>query len=52
VLAASRAGIKQVILPEENRKDWQEVPDEVRSRMRIQFVRHIAEVLPFALREK
>ncbi len=30
VLAAARFGIKQVILPEQNRADWSEVPEEVR----------------------
>src|SRR5882757_5099168 len=30
VIAASRFGVKQVILPEENRADWDEVPAEVR----------------------
>ena len=31
VLAAARFGIKQVILPEQNRTDWSEVPEEVRA---------------------
>ena len=52
VLAASRSGIKQVILPEQNRKDWNEVPSEVRARMRAHFVRHISEALPLALHSR
>ncbi|MBI3877632.1 MAG: endopeptidase La [Verrucomicrobia bacterium] len=49
VLAAARVGIKRVILPEQNRKDWQEVPKEVRAKMKAHFVRHISELLPLAL---
>jgi ATP-dependent Lon protease len=52
VLAAARFGIKQVILPEQNRADWSEVPEEVRSRLQAHFIRHISELLPLALREK
>jgi ATP-dependent Lon protease len=52
VLAASRSKIKQVILPEQNRKDWDEVPAEVRHRIKVHFVRHISELLPLALMSK
>ncbi|MBI5802911.1 MAG: endopeptidase La [Verrucomicrobia bacterium] len=51
VLAAARAGIKQVLLPEHNRKDWAEVPSEVRAKMKVHFVRRISELLPLALVE-
>jgi ATP-dependent Lon protease len=49
VLAAARAGIKQVILPEQNRKDSADVPAEVREKIKLHFVRQIAEILPLAL---
>ena len=49
VLAAARVGIKHVLLPEQNRKDWDEVPKEVRAKMKAHFVRHISELLPLAL---
>ena len=49
VLAAARAGIKEVILPAQNRKDWDEVPVEVREKMKVCFVRRIGELLPAAL---
>ena len=52
VLAASRFGIKQLILPESNQSDWTEVPKEVRDKLKINFVHHISEVLPIALRNK
>jgi ATP-dependent Lon protease len=52
VLAAGRFGIKHVILPEQNKMDWLEVPDEVRKKLQVHFVRHISELLPLALRPK
>ncbi len=52
VLAASRLGMKQVILPEGNQPDWQEVPAEVRAKMKVHFVRQISEVIPLALMPK
>jgi ATP-dependent Lon protease len=51
VLAAARAGIKQILLPEHNRKDWAEVPPEVRAKITVHFVRRISELLPLALVE-
>ncbi len=52
VLAASRLGMKQVILPEGNQPDWEEVPAEVRAKMKVHFVRQISEVIPLALMPK
>jgi len=52
VLAAARFGIKEVLLPEQNSADWPEVPEEVRQKMKVHFLRHISELLPLALRGK
>jgi len=52
VLAAVRFGIKDLILPEQNRADWSEVPDEVRRKLKVHFIRHISELLPLALRAR
>jgi len=49
VLAAHRAGIKVVLLPEENRKDLEEIPENVRKVMEFHFVSRIEEVLKLAL---
>jgi ATP-dependent Lon protease len=49
VLAAHRAGIKTVILPEENRKDLEDVPDKVKEDVAFEFVRHMDDVLAIAL---
>ena len=50
VLAAARFGIKDIILPEQNRSDWSEVPEEVRDKLKVHFIRHVTELLPLALR--
>ncbi|MEO7300741.1 MAG: endopeptidase La [Verrucomicrobiota bacterium] len=50
VLAASRSGIKQLILPDQNRNDWLEVPVEVREKMKVDFVKNISQLIPLALR--
>jgi ATP-dependent Lon protease len=52
VLAASRSGIKHLLLPDQNRKDWGEVPSEVRSKLKVNFIRQIAQALPLALEPK
>lgn len=49
VLAAHRAGIKAVVLPEENRKDLEEIPENVRKVLEFHFVKRIEEVLKLAL---
>jgi ATP-dependent Lon protease len=52
VIAASRFGVKQVILPEGNRPDWEDVPAEVRAKLKVHFVKQISEVLHLALAAK
>jgi ATP-dependent Lon protease len=52
VIAASRFGVKQVILPEGNKSDWQDVPAEVRAKLKVHFVKQISEVLQLALAVK
>lgn len=39
VIGAHRAGIKEVILPEDNRVDTDEIPDELKSTMKIHFAK-------------
>jgi len=51
-LAAKRAGIREVIVPERNRKDLPEIPDEVKNTLKFHFVKNIDEVLEAALGEK
>jgi ATP-dependent Lon protease len=49
VIAAARFGVKEVILPEGNQPDWQDVPAEVRAKLKVHFVKQIADVLQLAL---
>jgi ATP-dependent Lon protease len=49
VLAAYRAGLREVILPVSNQKDLREVPDEVRTNMAFTFVNTLDEVMRHAL---
>jgi ATP-dependent Lon protease len=51
VLAAHRAGIKRVILPERNMADLEEVPQEVRDTLEFVPVTKMDEVLANALEE-
>jgi ATP-dependent Lon protease len=52
VLAAARSGLKRVILPDQNRTDWLEVPVEVRRKLNVHFVKNISEMIPLALMPK
>ena len=49
LLAALRGGIKTVLIPEENRKDLSEIPDNIRQGLEILPVSHVDEVLARAL---
>jgi ATP-dependent Lon protease len=49
VLAAHRAGIRRVILPKENEKDLDEMPDHVREQMEIVLAERIEDVLSAAI---
>jgi ATP-dependent Lon protease len=50
VLAAHRAGIKTVILPERNRGDLDEIQKYIKEDLRFEFVKEMNEVLSLALR--
>ena len=51
LLAAHRAGIKTVLIPEENKKDLAEMPKNILSKLEIKPVRWIEQVLEAALTE-
>jgi ATP-dependent Lon protease len=52
VLAAHRAGIKRVIVPERNRADLDEVPEEVKKELDLVFASRMDQVIEAALEEK
>jgi ATP-dependent Lon protease len=49
VLAARRAGIHRVILPQGNKKDLRDLPDHVREEMQFHFVNRVEEVLSLVI---
>lgn len=49
VIAAHRAGIHKILLPEENKRDMAEVPQIVKKDVQFVFVHHMDEVLSQAL---
>lgn len=49
VLAAHRAGIKEIVLPKENEKDFELIPKRVRKDLVFHWVEHMDEVLKLAL---
>ena len=49
VLAAHRAGMKVVLLPRENERDVEEIPQNVRDDLQFHFVDHMDQVLSLAL---
>lgn len=52
VLAARRAGITTVILPQKNEKDLDEVSEQVKKDLKFHFVKRMDEVIDLALKEK
>ncbi|MDP0589667.1 MAG: endopeptidase La [Candidatus Endonucleobacter bathymodioli] len=52
LLAAHRGGIKSVIIPEDNRKDLKEIPDNIKADLDIIPVKWIDQVLEIALQYK
>ena len=49
VLAAHRAGLRRVILPEHNRKDLVEIPKQIQKEMKFEFVKEMSDVLERAV---
>ncbi|MGE5327984.1 MAG: S16 family serine protease, partial [Deltaproteobacteria bacterium] len=49
VIAAHRAGIKTVIIPEENKKDVEEIPETVRTQLKFVYAASIDTVIKTAL---
>jgi ATP-dependent Lon protease len=52
VLAAHRAGLKEVILPKRNEGDLDDVPEQVRQEMTFHLAENVDQVLAFALQDE
>jgi len=51
ILAAHRAGIKRIIMPDRNQKDMVDVPEQAKNEMEFFYVKKIDEILQLALTE-
>ena len=49
ILAAHRGGCRQVILPLENKKDMEDIPSNIRKKLKLHFVKSMQDVLDLAL---
>jgi ATP-dependent Lon protease len=49
VVAAARAGLKTVMLPARNRKDFDDIPEDARNRLRFVWLEHVDDALAAAL---
>ena len=49
LLAAHRAGIKEILMPFRNAADLDDVPKDILAELKINLIKHISEVLPIAL---
>ena len=49
VLAASQFGIRQILLPEKNKRDMEEIPQSVRKKLEVIYVKNVDDVLAHAL---
>jgi ATP-dependent Lon protease len=49
LLAAKRAGLKKVVLPEKNRKDLDEIPKSILKGLKLEFVENIDDVIKHTL---
>jgi len=49
LLAAARAGVAEVIVPEENRKDTEEIPTEIKKKLKIRFFSDVLSATRYAL---
>jgi ATP-dependent Lon protease len=51
VLAAHRAGIKRIVMPERNAKDIIDVPPQARDELEIHFIKRMEEAIPLVFAE-
>jgi len=51
VIAAHRAGLETIIMPKNNKKDLEEIPNEVRKDIKFIFADHMDQVLKVALKK-
>ncbi|MDG1889691.1 MAG: endopeptidase La [Verrucomicrobiota bacterium] len=45
LLAAVRSGVREVVLPEANRKDWEKAPTEIGKKLNIHWIKHVQDMM-------
>ncbi|MEK7177810.1 MAG: S16 family serine protease, partial [Patescibacteria group bacterium] len=50
IIAAHRSGIKTVIMPKDNKKDLEDIPQNVLKDLKFHYVDHVDQVLKVALK--
>jgi ATP-dependent Lon protease len=51
LVAAHRARIQNVLIPKENQRDLEEIPDHIKEKLQFHFVENIDDALKLALSE-
>ncbi|MBX6742603.1 MAG: endopeptidase La [Acetobacteraceae bacterium] len=49
--AAARAGLKRVLMPARNRKDWEDIPEDARNRLEFVWLERVDEAIAAAIGE-
>ena len=49
VIAAARAGIREVVVPDDNKKDFDDIPDTVKEKIKFHYAKDINDVLKIAM---
>src|SRR5262245_4243520 len=52
VVAAARAGLKRVMLPERNRKEYEEIPEEIRRTLEFVWLERVEDAVAAALEDR
>ena len=52
LVGALRAGVKHIIIPEENRKDVEELPENIRKNLSVNYVKTFHDALSVAFERK
>lgn len=52
LVAAKRSGLKEIIIPKDNLRDYEELPEHIRKGLTIHFVDHYDEVVPLAFSKR
>ncbi len=50
-LAAYRSGLTTLLIPDRNQNDWRDVPAEVKAKIKVHFVKQVADVIRLSLKK-